>query len=58
MVKRAEAKRAVAELRSLTVDAERHVRELTGLGVDLPLLSADVVDRPGWIRAAAAGLDS
>ncbi|ACU98528.1 zinc-dependent metalloprotease [Saccharomonospora viridis] len=57
VVKRAEAERAVAELRSLTVDAERHVRELTGLGVDLPLLSADVVDRPGWIRAAAAGLD-
>jgi hypothetical protein len=56
-VSREEAVRAVTELRELTVDAERHVRELTGLGAGLPLRPADVVDRPGWVRAAAAGLD-
>lgn len=56
-VSMAEAERAVAELRELTVDAERHVRELTGLGAGLPLLPGDVVDRPGWVRAAAAGFD-
>lgn len=57
VVSRAEADQVVAELRDLTVDAERHVRELTGLGAGLPLLPADVVDRPGWVRAAASGLD-
>lgn len=57
VVERSEADRVVTELRELTVDAERHVRELTGLGADLPLLTAEVVDRPGWIRSAAAGLD-
>ncbi len=56
-MERSEADRVVTELRELTVDAERHVRELTGLGADLPLLTAEVVDRPGWIRSAAAGLD-
>ncbi|MEU3272737.1 zinc-dependent metalloprotease [Saccharomonospora sp. NPDC006951] len=58
VVPREEAQRAVTELRELTVDAERHVRELTGLGNGLPLLQGDVVDRPGWVRAAAAGLDA
>ncbi|MEU6643274.1 zinc-dependent metalloprotease [Saccharomonospora sp. NPDC046836] len=57
VVPRAEAELAVAELRELTVDAERHVRELTKLGAGLPLLPGDVVDRPGWVRAAASGLD-
>ncbi|TKG70038.1 zinc-dependent metalloprotease [Prauserella endophytica] len=57
VVPREEAERAVTELRELTVDAERHVRDLTGLGAGLPLLPGDVVDRPGWVRAAAAGLD-
>lgn len=52
----AEAERTVTDLRELTVDAESHVRALTGLGADLPLLPADVLDRPGWVRAAAAGL--
>jgi len=53
-----EAKLAVAELRELTVDAESHVRELTGLGAGLPLLPGEVVDRPGWVRSAASGLDA
>ncbi|WP_106177700.1 zinc-dependent metalloprotease [Prauserella shujinwangii] len=56
-VPKAEAERTVVELRELTVGAERHVRDLTGLGSDLPLRPAEVVDRPGWVRAAAAGLD-
>ncbi|WP_307849520.1 zinc-dependent metalloprotease [Qaidamihabitans albus] len=57
VVPRAEAERAVTDLRRLAVDAESHVRELTGLGAGLPLPPAEVVDRPGWVRAAAAGLD-
>jgi coenzyme F420 biosynthesis associated uncharacterized protein len=57
-VPRTEAQLAVSELRELTVDAEAHVRELTGLGAGLPLLPGEVVDRPGWVRSAAAGLDA
>lgn len=56
-VSREEADRAVAELTEMSVRAERHVRELTGLGAGLPIPEATVVDRPGWIRSAAAGLD-
>ncbi|NIH86765.1 zinc-dependent metalloprotease [Amycolatopsis granulosa] len=58
VVSREEAREAVTELRELTVDAEAHVRDLTGLGAGLPLLPGDVVDRPGWVRSAAAGLDA
>jgi coenzyme F420 biosynthesis associated uncharacterized protein len=58
VVPRDEAERAVAELRELTVEAEGHVRELTGLGLGLPLLPGEVVDRPGWVRSAASGLDA
>jgi coenzyme F420 biosynthesis associated uncharacterized protein len=57
-VPREEAELAVTELRELTIDAEGHVRELTGLGTGLPLLPGEVVDRPGWVRSAAAGLDA
>ncbi|MEC3981452.1 zinc-dependent metalloprotease [Amycolatopsis sp. H20-H5] len=57
-VERDEADRAVRELRELTIEAEGHVRELTGLGLGLPLLPGEVVDRPGWVRSAAAGLDA
>ncbi|SDX12230.1 putative hydrolase/uncharacterized protein, coenzyme F420 biosynthesis associated [Amycolatopsis xylanica] len=57
-VPREEADLAVTELRELTIDAEGHVRELTGLGAGLPLLPGEVVDRPGWVRSAAAGLDA
>jgi coenzyme F420 biosynthesis associated uncharacterized protein len=57
-VPREEAERAVDELRQLTMDAEAPVRVLTGLGEGLPLLPGHVVDRPGWVRSAAAGLDA
>jgi coenzyme F420 biosynthesis associated uncharacterized protein len=52
----AQAREAVRELREITVTAERHVRELTGLGEGLPLRDGEVVDRPGWVRAAVGGL--
>lgn len=57
VVPQEEAELAVTELRELTVEAEAHVRQLTGLGEGLPLLPGEVVDRPGWVRAAAVGLD-
>ncbi|MFB9688398.1 zinc-dependent metalloprotease [Amycolatopsis plumensis] len=57
-VPRERADEAVTDLRELTVEAEGHVRQLTNLGLDLPLLPGDVVDRPGWVRSAAAGLDA
>jgi coenzyme F420 biosynthesis associated uncharacterized protein len=51
-----EAERSVAQLRGATDLAETHVRELTGLGRDLPLHPGDVVDRRSWVEAAAQGL--
>jgi coenzyme F420 biosynthesis associated uncharacterized protein len=51
-----EARAAVVELREVTAVAEGHVRELTGLGAGLPVRASEVVDRPGWVRAAADGL--
>ncbi len=57
MVEPSEAERVVTELRDLTVEAEEHVRALTGLGADLPVSPREVVDRPGWVRAAASGLN-
>lgn len=51
-----EAELTVAQLRDATGYAETHVRELTGLGHDLPLDPADVVDRRRWVEAAAEGL--
>lgn len=51
-----DAQAAVRELRDVTTIAEQHVRELTGLGEDLPLLPGEVVDRHGWVAAAADGL--
>ncbi|HEX6353416.1 zinc-dependent metalloprotease [Actinophytocola sp.] len=51
-----EAERAVTGLRDVTGIAETHVRELTGLGHDLPLYPGEVVDRRRWVEAAAEGL--
>jgi coenzyme F420 biosynthesis associated uncharacterized protein len=53
---RAEAQQVVIRLRSDAADAEQHVRTVTGLGGGLPLLPADVVDRPAWTRAAVDGM--
>jgi coenzyme F420 biosynthesis associated uncharacterized protein len=53
----AEAENTVRQLREVTDVAEGHVRELTGLGLGLPLPPGEVVDRPGWIKAAAEGLE-
>ncbi|MGH3565171.1 MAG: zinc-dependent metalloprotease [Pseudonocardia sp.] len=55
-VEPAEAAELVAQLRSDAVIAEGHVRAVTGLGAGLPLLPADVVDRPGWAAAAVHGM--
>lgn len=51
-----EAQHTVGRLRELSTRSEAHVRDLTGMGADLPLLPGDVVDRPGWVRAASDGL--
>ena len=50
----AEAGEVVAELRALAVQAEEHVRAVTGLVPPGPVLEATVVDRAGW---AAANVD-
>lgn len=57
-VEPSEARDAVRELRDVTATAESHVRDLTGLGEGLPLRPGEVVDRRGWVRAAAEGLSS
>jgi coenzyme F420 biosynthesis associated uncharacterized protein len=55
-VSHAEARRAVELLRADAATAEGHVREVTGLGAGLPLLPADVGDRPTWADAATSGM--
>jgi len=55
-VTRDEATELVARLRADATTAEGHVREVTGLGHGLPLLPADVVDRPAWAAAALHGM--
>ncbi len=55
-VPRAEAQATVHRLRSLAVIAEVHVRHLTGLDDGRAPRPADVVDRPGWVSSAVAGL--
>lgn len=51
-----EAALTVRRLRSLAVTAERHVRVLTGMDDGRAPEPAEVVDRPGWVNAAADGL--
>ena len=51
----AEAGEIVAELRSLAVQAEEHVRAVTGLVPPGDILEATVVDRPGWAAANVEG---
>ncbi len=55
-VTREEAHELVARLRADAITAEGHVRDVTGLGHGLPLLPADVVDRPAWASAALSGM--
>jgi len=50
-----EADQIVAELRGLAVQAEQHVRDVTGLIPPGPILEATVVDRPGWAAANVEG---
>ncbi|MEU4323480.1 zinc-dependent metalloprotease [Nocardia fluminea] len=47
------AQQVVAELASASVLAELPVREVSGLLDDRPVPEARIVDRPGWISAAA-----
>ncbi|WP_280508752.1 zinc-dependent metalloprotease [Nocardia flavorosea] len=47
------AEQAVAELAAASVRAEEPVRAVTGLLDDQPVPAARIVDRPGWIGAAA-----
>jgi coenzyme F420 biosynthesis associated uncharacterized protein len=51
-----QAAATVRQLRVLSVTAERHVRELTELDDGREPPPAEVVDRPGWVDAAAEGL--
>ena len=51
-----EAIELVERLRTDAAVAEGHVREVTGLGAGLPLLPADVVDRPAWVDANTQGM--
>ncbi|MDQ3502366.1 MAG: zinc-dependent metalloprotease [Actinomycetota bacterium] len=51
----AEAGEIVNELRSLAVQAEEHVRAVTGLVPPGDILEATVVDRPGWAAANVEG---
>lgn len=54
-VSREEARRAVAELRTLSREAEGHVREFTRIHTETPPQPATIVDRPGWIKANVEG---
>jgi coenzyme F420 biosynthesis associated uncharacterized protein len=49
------AHQVVTELRELSRDARRHVRDFTGLDGDRDPSAAKIVDRPGWIKANVEG---
>jgi coenzyme F420 biosynthesis associated uncharacterized protein len=53
----AEAADVVADLRAFSARAELVVRDTTGLGHGLPVDDADIVDRPGWVKATAEGME-
>ena len=54
-VSREEARQAVAELRTLSREAEGHVREFTRIHAEAAPQPATIVDRPGWIKANVEG---
>ncbi|MEV0947426.1 zinc-dependent metalloprotease [Rhodococcus sp. NPDC049939] len=51
------AETVVAELSEASMRAELPVREVTGLADGLPVPTAQILDRSGWIRAAAHSLE-
>lgn len=58
VVSHGEARQAVADLRAYAAQAHGHVAAFTGLDAptdDRPGQSVVVIDRPGWIKANAAG---
>ena len=55
-VPHARAAMTVRQLRAMSVTAETHVREITGLDDGKEPPPAEVVDRPGWVDAATEGL--
>jgi coenzyme F420 biosynthesis associated uncharacterized protein len=56
-IERDEARAVVEELRVRAGEAERHVRAYTGLDARGPVGAVAVVDRPGWVRLNANGLE-
>ena len=54
----AEAREAVAQLRDHAAAAYEHVAGFTGLHASTEGASVAVIDRPGWIRANAAGFQT
>ena len=56
-VTRSEADAAVESLRRLTDAAAEHVVAVTRLSSDLPVPPTQVVDRPGWVRVNADGMN-
>ncbi|MGW4959007.1 zinc-dependent metalloprotease [Nonomuraea sp. NPDC004186] len=54
-VSREEARQAVTELRTLSREAEGHVREFTKIHAEAAPQAATIVDRPGWIKANVEG---
>ena len=57
-VSAAEAREAVAELRDYAAQAQGHVAGFTGLHASTEGASVAVIDRPGWIKANAAGFQT
>jgi len=51
----AEARQAVADLRTYAGQAHRYVADFSGLVAPTEGSSVAVIDRPGWIKANAAG---
>jgi coenzyme F420 biosynthesis associated uncharacterized protein len=54
-VSRAQAGQVVADLRRYAIEAQHHVRAVTGLEAETGSAVVAVIDRPGWIRANADG---
>ncbi len=55
-ITRREARQAVGDLQQFSAKAELIVRDTTAMGSGLPVESAQIVDRRGWIAATAEGM--